>query len=70
MIRVLPEYHPSTRYDYMYLMAGSKKNIKFVLDWFGGVFGVTVRGGSAIHLHLRNEKQLDSELVFVNLPYF
>ena len=54
----------------MYLMAGSKINIKFVLVWFGGVFGVTVRGGSAIHLHLRNEKQLDSELVFVNLPYF
>ena len=54
----------------MYLMAGSKINIKFVLDWFGGVFGVTVRGDSAIHLHLRNEKQLDSELVFVNLPYF
>ena len=54
----------------MYLMAGSKINIKFVLVWFGGVFGVAIRGGSAVHLHLRNKKQLDSELVFIDLPYF
>ena len=42
----------------------------FMLVWFDGVFGVAGRDGKAVHLHLGNEKQLDSELVFVNLPYF